>query len=945
MSAQRGGATEHRNLTLCDRAKPKHSSRASITHWLSPQRAKRDSVASSAKIKLRHLLASAAIGVLGVAVVPAVAQASCTFGVSSYFNGVSSNQAGAHADFTTTFEMNTESLGGPVGQLRNVRVVLPEGFVGDPQATPQCTAAQLTQFDCRPSSQVGVMLTKFSSPAKALGEEPVRFEEQTPIYNMVPTPGHPATLATQITFNTVMIETDVLRDGTYRVVANVKEITTLLPLISTAVTLWGVPADSSHDALRVGPPPGSGLPTPAGSAPAPFMFNTSDCSSGPLETEVTLESWTGEVDNTKATMPPPIGCRLLKASPTLSVAPETTQASSPSGYDVNLGVPQELAPYSLATPNLRDALINFPVGTALSPSAANGLQGCTQAQIGLHNGNPVACPDASKVGSVEIETPLLGTLLKGSLYVAAQNANPFNSLLAMYLTAEGEGVQVKLAGHLFANPITGQLSADFNANPKVPFSELRVKLFGGPGAPLANPADCGTALTTSMLTFYSSPTALEPSSAFKVTGCSPGRFTPSLSAGTTNAKAGAFAPFNLKLSRSDSDQPLRSLQATLPRGLLGRLAAVPYCPESAIAQARARSNPGEGAVELANPSCPAASQVGTVDVGTGAGPQPLFTSAKAYLAGPYKGAPLSLAVIAPAVAGPFDLGTVVVRNALHFNPETAQVTASTDPFPQILQGIPLALRSIALKLDRPAFTLNPTSCAPKQLNASASSTLGLSAALSNPFQVGQCRALGFKPKLALALKGGTKRNDHPALQATLTYPSKGAYANIARAQVTLPHSSFLDQAHIGTVCTRVQFKAHQCPAASVYGSAKAITPLLDQPLEGPVYLRSSSHNLPDLVADLNGQIEVALVGTVDSGKGGGIRNTFEAVPDAPVSKFTLSLLGGKKGLLVNSENLCSPKAKTHAIADFTAQNGLLNNTTPKVANSCGKSAKKSHRGA
>jgi len=310
----------------------------------------------------------------------------------------------------------------------------------------------------------------------------------------------------------------------------------------------------------------------------------------------------------------------------------------------------------------------------------------------------------------------------------------------------------------------------------------------------------------------------------------------------------------------------------------------------------------------------------------------------AYLAGPYKGAPLSLAIITPAVAGPFDLGTVVVRTAIYVDPETAQGRAVSDPLPSILQGIPLDIRSVAIKLERPGgFTLNPTSCDPMSVTGSAAMLTGQSAALTSPFQVGGCSALKFKPSLKISLKGGTKRHRFPALKAVLSYP-KGANANIASAQVTLPHGEFLEQGHIGTVCTRVQFAANACPKASIYGKAKAITPLLDKPLEGPVYLRSSSHELPDLVAALNGQINVVLAGRVDTGKGGGIRNTFEAVPDAPVSKFVLEMKGGKKGLLVNSENICRKTQK--ASVSFTAQNGDALSLTPTIKNSCKGKAKK-----
>jgi hypothetical protein len=381
----------------------------------------------------------------------------------------------------------------------------------------------------------------------------------------------------------------------------------------------------------------------------------------------------------------------------------------------------------------------------------------------------------------------------------------------------------------------------------------------------------------------------------------------------------------------------------LPPGLVGKLAGIPYCPQSAIVQAEGRSHPGDGAVEQASPSCPAASRVGSVRVGAGVGPSPFFVPGNVYLAGPYKGAPLSLAIVTPAVAGPFDLGVVVVRAALVVNPETTQITARSDPLPTILQGIPLDVRSVALKMDRQGFTLNPTNCSAMTLSGTATSTGGQGAALASPFQVGGCKGLDFAPKLSLRVFGKTNRNAKPRLRAVLEM--KRGEANIRRAQVNLPHSEFLEQGHLKDICTRVQFNAggghgEQCPKSSIYGQAKAITPLLDQPLSGNVYLRSSSHKLPDLVAALNGQIDVELDGKTDSGPNQGLRNTFEVVPDAPVSKFILELKGGKKGLLVNSENLCAPGAKTTAIAHFVGQNGKVSNFKPKVANQCAKATKK-----
>jgi hypothetical protein len=397
--------------------------------------------------------------------------------------------------------------------------------------------------------------------------------------------------------------------------------------------------------------------------------------------------------------------------------------------------------------------------------------------------------------------------------------------------------------------------------------------------------------------------------------------------------AGAYTPFVVNLSRQDGSQELKGLNLTLPPGMAAKFAGVAECSDAAIASAEAKT----GKQEQAAPSCPASSHLGTVTVGAGAGPSPIYVKGDAYLAGPYKGAPLSMAIITPAVAGPFDLGTVAVRAPLYIDPETAQGTVKST-FPTILQGIPLDVRSIAVSIDRKDFTLNPTSCEAKAVTGEAISTQGQSVPLNNRFQVGGCQNLGFKPKLSLKLKGGTKRGAHPSLKATLTYPKGGAYSNIAYAQVALPHSEFLDQGHIGTVCTRVQFAAKQCPAKSVYGYAKAITPLFDQPLEGPVYLRSSNNQLPDLVADLNGQVNVVLDGKNDSIHGG-LRNTFQAVPDAPVSKFTLTLKGAKRGLLQNSTDICQGTHKANA--RFVAHNGKVVVLRPELQAKCkGKSRKR-----
>ncbi len=615
----------------------------------------------------------------------------------------------------------------------------------------------------------------------------------------------------------------------------------------------------------------------------------------------------------------------------------------------------------LGTAILKDAKVTLPAGMTLNPSAGNGLDSCSEAQIGyqpkegkIHFSEvPQSCPDAAKVGTLEVSTPLLDEKLEGAVYVAKPYQNPFGSLLAIFLAIESKqrGIVAKLAGEVQPDPNTGQLTAVFKDNPQLPIEDVDLHFFKGPRAPLRTPATCGEYTTTSTLVPWSTPEGADahPSDSFETSvaaagsgACPTSEATapnkPSFTAGTIAPQAAAYSPFVLRLTREDGSQRLTGLDATLPKGLTGKLAGIPYCSEAQIAQAKSREAPNQGAVEQSNPSCPSASEVGSVTVGAGAGITPLYVTGHAYLAGPYKGAPLSLVIITPAVAGPFDLGAVVVRTALYVNPETAQIHAVSDPLPSIIQGIPLDLRSVALKLDRPSFTLNPTSCDPAQITGQAAMLTGQSSALTAPFQVGGCNALGFKPKLAISLKGGTKRNKYPALKAVVTYPQGGSYANIARAQVTLPHSEFLEQGHIGTICTRVQFAADQCPARSIYGKARAFTPLLDKPLEGPVYLRSSSRELPDLVAALRGQVDVDLIGKVDTGSNDGIRNTFEAAPDAPVSKFVLEMQGGKKGLLVNSENICRKAQKANA--SFTAHNGKTYSAKPLIKNDCGKKGRK-----
>jgi hypothetical protein len=871
--------------------------------------------------------------------------------------------------------------------MRDNRTYLPRGLVINPAGTPErCTEAQFETQKCPDAAAIGRVNTALS-----LGGI-VTFASD-PLFNLVPPPGSASSFGFDPAATGLKVHVlGGLRPGDYTLAGGAEDLPALFnnSVYGVQLQFWGDTSSPSHDTVRglncLGEPDNSGnrntCPVPAKDMAAVSL--PTSCTA-PMRLEAELDSWaepgswlTRSVPTTDLEGNPAdqvSGCNAVPFDPSLSVAPTTNLADSPSGLDVDLKIPQSESLKATATAHLKTATVRLPEGLVVNPSSANGLEGCSPAQIGIDpatgvaNGNPAQCPDAAKIGSVEVKSPLLAEYnaenkvihdaeghvvpqpVEGAVYLATPNDNPFGSLLAIYLAIEDprHGIVVKLAGHVVADPQTGRLTTTFADNPQLPVSEFKLHFFEGAAAALRTPLTCGTKTTTSELVPWSTPEGADatPSDSFATTA-EPGGGPcpqseaqaanhPAFSAGTLAPVAGAYSPLVLKLSREDGSAPIAGIDTTLPPGLIGKLAGIAYCPESSLAAAAAKS----GSAEKQSPSCPASSEVGSVVVGAGAGPTPYYTTGKAYLAGPYKGAPLSLATITPATAGPYDLGTVVVRVALNVDPETARIHAVSDPLPQILQGIPLDLRSIALKMDRPDFTLNPTSCDPMALTGTASSPLAPPAALTSPFQVGGCGALAFKPKLSLTLKGAVKRSGNPALRAVLKMPAAGA--NIARASVLLPHSEFLDQSHIRTICTRVQFAASQCPPGSVYGKARAITPLLDQPLSGPVYLRSNGgeRELPDLVADLNGQIHVVLVGYIDSARGR-IRNTFEGVPDAPVSKFVLEMQGGKKGLLENSTNLC--RSTNRATVLFDGQNGKAADSTPALAVKCPKGKRHKPKG-
>jgi hypothetical protein len=897
-------------------------------------------------------------------------------------------QAGGHPfQYVTTYAVNTEPgppTGAPFlpagGDVKDIQVALPPGLVGNPTAVATCARSRFLEGVTFPRPS-GNTLRNECPAGSVVGYIAIRQLEgnvsglREPIYELETPVGMPAQLGFQVAGAPFYIDTRVRTEGDYGITAFIPNLTEVERASSATVVLWGVPAASSHDAIRgdclndtAAASEGiSGGLCPVSSAPRPFLSNSTSCA-GPQTASFTFDTWIapGSFITAPSVAAANAGCGSVPFDASLTARPTTTVADSPAGLDVDLHVAQDESTAGVAAAHLRDATVRLPAGLTVNPSSAVGLGACTPAEVGLtspvgsgaaaFDATPAACPDSAKLGTVEVDTPLLDHPIAGSVYLASQGQNPFGSLLALYIAADDArtGVVLKLAGRVEADPASGRLTATFLDNPQLPFEDLRVHFFEGPAAPLRTPTACGTYTTTADLRPWSAPGSgadATPSDSFAVAsvpaggGCASGEAglpdAPSFEAGTESPLAGAFAPFVLKVARGDGTQQLRRLDLTLPTGLLGRLAGIPYCSDQALAAAAARS----GREELAAPSCPAASEVGQVTVAAGAGARPLTVSGRAYLAGPYEGAPLSLAIVTPAVAGPFDLGTVVVRSAISVDPTTAQISVRSDPIPTILQGIPLDVRSIAVRLGRQGFTLNPTSCEAKAIEGVATSPVGTAAPLRDRFGVSACNGLGFAPKLALRLSGGTTRAKHPALRATLTQPP--GQANIGRAAVTLPPSLFIDPRHVGNPCTRVQFAANDCPARSILGHARAFTPLLDRPLEGPVIFRSNGgeRKLPDLVADLNGQIHIVLVGYIDSVRKRGsevsrVRTTFAQVPDAPVSKFVLDLSGGDKGLLQNSANLCRPGDP--ARITFSGQNGAHRVTDEKVAVACGKGRKRHH---
>jgi hypothetical protein len=832
----------------------------------------------------------------------------------------------------------------PDGDAKTIVTNLPPGFIGNPQAAPRCEQRDFPPLAfggysrCATSAQVGVASVDIGV---STGQQfPVGIYK-TPVYNLVPPKGVVARFGFVFVVP-IVIDITVRTGSNYGITATVKNASETINIYATSLTLWGVPADPSHDAERFRsgqffPGDANGQPLSAGLPLTPFLTNPAQCDA-PLTTGLSVDSWQDPGKFLSYTSTPILyqGCDRLTLKSSLDVTSTSARAGEPTGLAVDLNVDQPQAPNALGAPPLRKAVVTLPEGVTVSPSSADGLGACTSDQIGLKSDAEPTCPDNSKVGSVQIDTPLLDEPLTGSVYLAKPNANPFNSLVALYIVAKASGVLVKLPGQIMLDQKTGRIVSVFDNTPQLPFSRLHVAFKGGPRAPLSQAITCGAKTTSATLTSWAGqvvdvrgtytvgPGAGSPS-------CGPQGFAPQLTAGSLSSAAGASSPFSFRLTRSDADQQLSSVTTVLPEGLLANLKDVTLCQEPAAAAG----------------TCGPESQIGQVTAGSGPGPSPFYiNNGRAYLTAGYKGAPFGLSIVVRAIAGPFDLGDVIVRGALTIDPVTSKVTITTDPFPTILQGIPLQMRDVRLNVNRPGFMLNPTNCTAQTVDTTVVSTAGVKYSTSTPYRVTDCATLPFRPKLSLSLtgKGQTTDSKHPGVVAHLTQEINES--RLGKVSVTLPLGLALDPDNAQALCKPEQALAKTCPATSIVGRAKAIS-VLHEPLQGAVYFvegiridpksRRKIKTLPKLFIPLKGEgVEVDLNASSEVDLLERLVTTFDHIPDAPIRSVDLTITGGKHGILVVSgTDVC--KGTQNAQARMDGQNGKIADSKVLMVTPCSPS--------
>jgi uncharacterized repeat protein (TIGR01451 family) len=908
--------------------------------------------------------------------------------------GAPDTQAGSHPfQLTTTLTFNTKAVPvkyrhgnelrpevQPVGLTKDLRFDTPPGLVGNPTPLSKCSLYVFVHDfrECPADTVVGVSTPIVTDVDNTTN---VPLAATFPLYNLEPAVGEPARFGFPTPIGQVILDTSVSaggNEGGYHVVVTVPDITDQLVFIGSQLTFWGVPADPRHDTARgtclaTAAMPNQVFQTGELSCPVqeklqPFLVLPTSCS-GPPRTTVQGDSWEhiGEYSPPKEYVFANLvgepygldGCDRLSFEPSISLTPDGQQASAPTGLTVGVHVPQDasLNPSGLAESALRSTTVALPAGVTLNPAAADGLESCTAAQLGLESPVPISCPEASKVGTVEIATPLLPTPLVGAAYLGAQEANPFGSLIALYMVVENKtaGVLVKLAGEVKPDPVTGQLVATFKETPEVPFEDLRLHFFGGSRAPLGTPALCGGYTTTALFAPWAGGTPVDSSSVFQITSganggaCSdPLPFAPELTTGSLNIQAGAFSPFTMTMSRGDGDQNLDAIQLKMPPGLLGTLSSVKLCEE-------AQANTG---------TCGPESLIGETTVSVGVGGTPYTVKGgRVYITGPYNGAPYGLSIVNPAKAGPFDLektranhpacDCLVVRAKIEVDPTNAAITVTSDTtgshaIPTILEGIPLQIKHVNVTIDRPGFIFNPTNCSPMQIGGSLTSSQGAISTLHVPFQVTNCAILRFKPIFSVSTSGHTSRADGASLHVKLTYPKApfGTQANIGKVKVDLPKQLPSRLTTLQKACPDSVFNANPaaCPPNSRVGSATATTPVLPVHLEGPAYFVShGGAKFPELIIALSGEgVTVYLHGETFISKAGITSSTFRTIPDVPIGTFELTLPQGPDSALAANGNLCTSSLRMPTM--FVAANGMrINQSTPITATGCARHKKKAKR--
>jgi hypothetical protein len=878
--------------------------------------------------------------------------------VKGLFGAPFVGQAGERADMSVLSALSVSSAAAFLDGSeipRETVTELPPGVIANLGEIHPCSRTEF--FDtiaqkpggCPPESQVGVVSALYGG---------FLVDRTYPLYKLTAAHGHLAALGFPHELFTqpvgILVNADLRGESDYGITLTMAHLGFTKFVPAPFMTIWGIPAAAIHDRERWNPDThewGESL----GGPPVPLIANPTDCEAGTLEARTRLRYWIPpspwlpadpEDPVYRSLTPAPQGCDRLGIEPRAEVLPTSDVPDSPTGIDLRLELPRDPEPAGLEAPPLKSASLTLPEGVTVNPATADGLTGCSPEQIGLEGGEVLAsgsirysaeeprCPSAARIGDATIEIALAEAPIEGDIYLATPFRNPFRSPLAFYFVFGGPGFTTKLAAKVEADPASGRLTASIDSLPYLPIETMRLSIFGGPRGPLLTPPGCGEGPSEMRLTPWSAPQSGPPTrtvspyahfgaaerGACAHRGSLAGSAVPRFLAGSRDAAAGHSSALVLRLEQSR----IGALEIALPRGLNAAVRGVDRCREGDIARAEEREGPGQGLLELSDPSCPSSSRVGSLVLGAGSGPAPLLARGSLYLAGPYDGAPFSLVAIVPALAGDaagdplFDLGAVIDRVALDVNRRTGAVRARVGSLSRRVHGIPLRIKSLGVALDRPGFMRNPSDCRTMNFAAGLESGDDAPSVLLSGFRATGCGRLGFAPRLGLTAIRGRGRGQHPTIRAVLR--AKPGEAGIAGARVSLPASELLDRDRLRSGCHALPLVPGGCPRSAILGRARAWSALIDGRLEGPVYLRSSSKRPPELVLALAGEPEMEVVGQVRS-EGGRVRIELSGLPDAQLTKLDLTLWGGRRGFLANARDLCGPMEAV--TARFVAYGGAV----------------------